>query len=69
MYSMPFRMRKNTHSSLSLFIKINLEIFFISSCLVAEAITEHTGTASEPVFLNIYGAQESIPKNEFRQPL
>ncbi len=23
----------------------------------------------EPVFLNVYGAQESIPRNEFRQPL
>jgi hypothetical protein len=22
----------------------------------------------EPVFLNVYGAQESIPRNEFRQP-
>jgi hypothetical protein len=25
--------------------------------------------ASEPVFLNVYGAQESIPRNKFRQPL
>ncbi len=24
---------------------------------------------SEPVFLNVYGAQESIPRNGFRQPL
>ncbi len=24
---------------------------------------------SEPVFLNVYGAQESIPRNEFRQPV
>ncbi len=24
---------------------------------------------SEPVFLNVYGAQESIPRNEFRQPM
>ena len=24
---------------------------------------------AEPVFLNVYGAQESIPKNEFRQPM
>jgi hypothetical protein len=23
----------------------------------------------EPVFLNRYGAQESIPRNEFRQPM
>jgi hypothetical protein len=25
--------------------------------------------SSEPVFLNIYGAQESIPRNEFRKPM
>jgi hypothetical protein len=24
---------------------------------------------TEPVFLNVYGAQESIPKNEFLQPM
>jgi hypothetical protein len=24
---------------------------------------------SEPVFLNFYGAQESFPRNEFRQPM
>jgi hypothetical protein len=24
---------------------------------------------SEPVYLNVYGAQESIPRNEFRQPM
>jgi hypothetical protein len=24
---------------------------------------------SEPVFLNVYGAQESIPRNEFFQPM
>ncbi len=23
---------------------------------------------TEPVFLNVYGAQEFIPRNEFRQP-
>ncbi len=23
----------------------------------------------EPVFLNLYGVQESIPRNEFRQPM
>jgi hypothetical protein len=26
-------------------------------------------TTSEPVFLNVYGAQELIPRNEFRQPV
>jgi hypothetical protein len=24
---------------------------------------------AEPVFLNVYGAQESIPRDEFRQPM
>jgi hypothetical protein len=24
---------------------------------------------TEPVFLNMYGVQESIPRNEFRQPM
>jgi hypothetical protein len=27
-----------------------------------------TRKKTEPVFLNVYGAQESIPRNEFRQP-
>ncbi len=26
-------------------------------------------TNTEPVFLNVYGAQELIPRNEFRQPM
>jgi hypothetical protein len=25
--------------------------------------------SGEPVLLNVYGAQESIPRNEFRQPI
>jgi hypothetical protein len=25
--------------------------------------------STEPVFLNVYGAQESIPRNEFRQTM
>jgi hypothetical protein len=30
---------------------------------------EETVQISEPVFLNVYGAQESIPRNEFLQPM
>ncbi len=33
---------------------------------------DHTHTPPvlpEPVFLNVYGAHESIPRNEFRQPM
>jgi hypothetical protein len=32
-------------------------------------VIEPTLEQSEPVFLNVYGAQESIPRNEFRQPM
>jgi hypothetical protein len=28
-----------------------------------------TAEKTEPIFLNVYGAQESIPRNEFRQPM
>jgi hypothetical protein len=31
------------------------------------SVQAHKDT-SEPVFLNVYGAEESIPRNEFRQP-
>jgi hypothetical protein len=27
------------------------------------------GQNAEPVFVNVYGAQESIPRNRFRQPM
>jgi hypothetical protein len=30
---------------------------------------ENVDYMSEPVFLNVYRAQESIPRNEFRQPM
>ncbi len=30
---------------------------------------KHVGTIPEPVFLNVYGAQESIPRHQFRQPM
>ncbi len=30
---------------------------------------KNTTENTEPVFLNIYGDQESIPRNEFRQPM
>ncbi len=35
-----------------------------------EMVIEHYGKSHpEPVFLNVYGAPESIPRNEFRQPI
>jgi hypothetical protein len=42
----------------------NLIFFFISDISKAPLLCE-----TEPVFLNVYGAQESIPRNEFRQPM
>jgi hypothetical protein len=30
---------------------------------------EENNRELEPVFLNVYGAPESIPRNEFRQPM
>jgi len=30
---------------------------------------ETGGLEPEPVFLNVYGAQELIPRNEFHQPM
>ncbi len=32
-------------------------------------IVQLLSACPEPEFLNIYGAQESIPRNEFRQPI
>jgi hypothetical protein len=30
---------------------------------------ENKGKEPEPVFLNVYGAQESVPRNKFRQSI
>ncbi len=30
---------------------------------------EEVSISSEPVFVKVYGAQESIPRNRFRQPM
>jgi hypothetical protein len=59
----------------SFFYKYNLRVdagahinstFEKFQCLQNETIK---GEITEPVFLNVYGAQESIPRNEFRQPM
>jgi hypothetical protein len=34
-----------------------------------EEMGGYVGSTPEPVFLNVYGAQESIPKSEFRQAI
>ncbi len=37
--------------------------------LILLCARERMGGGAEPVFLNVYGAPESIPRNEFRQPM
>ncbi len=38
--------------------------------LIAQYFCFYLLVASEkPVFLNVHGARESIPRNEFRQPM
>jgi hypothetical protein len=39
--------------------------FFLFSYVV---VTKELTHGNEPLLLNVYGAQESIPVNEFRQP-
>jgi hypothetical protein len=46
--------------------------FKTASKLVLESVGDGGKDPSicpEPVFLNVYGAQESIPRNEFSQPM
>ncbi len=39
-------------------------------CLYSSFVHGERGRGyAEPVFLNVYRAQESIPRNEFRQPI
>ncbi len=43
--------------------KYNLTLRLLQSRL------QHIYQGPEPVFLNVYGAQKSIPRNEFPQPM
>ncbi len=43
-------------------IGVDYSVSFSSMYCIPPQITE-------PVFLNVYVAQESIPRNEFRQPM
>jgi hypothetical protein len=52
------------------FIPIGTIVVILPS--MATGLTQRHCTGGEdivPVFLNVYGAQESIPRNEFRQPV
>ncbi len=60
------------HNFLSLQEKLcinkELQVLLIDSCR-SSLMTLNILYQSEPVFVNVYGAQESIPRNRFRQPL
>jgi hypothetical protein len=55
----------------------NVEILRVLLLLIIEPAPQNTPphlmqvqvATAEPVFLNFYGAQEAIPRNEFRQPM
>ncbi len=53
------------------FISINIcTLWYIPSFYVVfTRCMTHFFMSSEPLFLNVYGAKESIPRNEFRQPM
>jgi hypothetical protein len=48
---------------------IILERKFVNVQGDQESIPAYLAWRAEPVFLNVYEAQESIPRNEFRQPM
>jgi hypothetical protein len=45
------------------------KIVFSISVVWAEKLSFIKYEIPEPVFLNVYGVQKSIPRNEFRQPM
>jgi hypothetical protein len=49
----------------------NIHVSYSGSRHIARGCTKvyTTNINTEPEFLNVYGAQESIPKNRFRQPM
>ncbi len=47
----------------------NLSNHMIMQARTGDTVLVKSREMTEPVFLNVYGAQESIPRNEFRQPM
>jgi hypothetical protein len=47
----------------------NYQFLTSSKMFASSSLSQKFGRLIEPVFLNVYGAQESIPRNEFRQPM
>jgi hypothetical protein len=43
--------------------------FFAADWMELTPLPQPALNIAEPVFLNVYGVQESIPRNEFRQPM
>ncbi len=53
-------------------VKFVIPRYFRGRCIVfvyVQQVGRELPRQREPVFLNGYGAQESIPRNEFRQPI
>jgi hypothetical protein len=61
-----FRFQLHIYIIKSKFFLKNLFPFYIVSCFTRNTTLI---TSAEPVFLNGYGDPESIPRNEFRQPM
>ncbi len=47
----------------------NTKLYFHSNVLPYTPSFHRNYNSTEPVFLNVYGAPELIPRNEFRQPM
>jgi hypothetical protein len=53
-------------------VSLCVMFYLVVTPVLAEALTDRLAfffATPEPVFLNVYGAQELIPRNEFRQPM
>ena len=63
LYSLKYLKKKNVNIE---FLNPDFAADFKSFESVPKQIVRFS---SEPVFLNVYGGQESSPRNEFRQPM
>jgi hypothetical protein len=68
-----FLMRSRIHLAVLLHLRCKCEreedYSQFEQLLLYACFTEEPGSNPELVFLNVYGAPEWIPRNEFRQPM
>jgi hypothetical protein len=50
-------------------MKTNTEEKEICTDVIKSRLLKSSNLPPEPVFVNVYGAQESIPMDRFRQPI